>query len=131
MNRELQTIIKQSTFTIKEGRFVYAKAVSLPKTDKHFMITQDKDEITVVTQEENLSQVDVLEKNKDFYKLIALNVSVPFYCVGFLEAVSKAIAQAGMNILIVSTYSKDYVMVKDDCINEAREVLLSLGFKSE
>ncbi|MBU1177610.1 ACT domain-containing protein [Patescibacteria group bacterium] len=131
MNRELAEIIKNSTFTVAAGRFVYIKAASLPTGGGHFMVTQDQDEITVVTQEDNLSQVDFIEKNKDFYKLIALNVSVPFYCVGFLEAISEGISAAGLNILIISTYSKDYIMVKDDCWFQARKVLLKLGFQEQ
>ena len=93
------------------------------------MVSRDADEITVVTKEDNLSGLDLRERNKDYYRLIALNVSVPFYSVGFLAAVSQAIAASGLNILIVSTYSKDYVMVRDDKLEEARAVFLDLGFR--
>jgi len=129
MNSEIEQIIKQSTFKIEEGRFVYAKVSKNPSLDNHFMVTKDADEITVVTKEENLPELVLIEKNKDFYRLIALNVSIPFYCVGFLAVVSQAIAEEGMNILIVSTYSKDYIMVKDDKLEQAQSVLLKLGFR--
>jgi len=129
MNKDLQEVIRQSSFEVQKGRFVYAKVKTVPDLGKHFMISRDKDEITVVTEEKNLSELDLIEKNKDFYKLISLNVSVPFYSVGFLATVSGAIAQAGMNILIVSTYSKDYILVREDKLQKAEEVLLSLGFK--
>ena len=92
------------------------------------MVTRDRDEITVVTREENMDSLDLIKQNKDFYVLIALNVSIPFYSVGFLATVSTAIASAGMNILIVSTYSKDYIMVRYDSCEKAQEVLLGLGF---
>lgn len=127
MNDELKKIIEQSSFEIQDGIYIYAKVSSKPSTD-HFMISQDKDEITVVTTEDKLGELDLIERNKDNYKLIALNVSVPFYSVGFLATVSSAIAKGGMNILIISTYSKDYIMVKEDRLEEAKEVLLSLGF---
>ena len=129
MNKDLQEVIRQSSFEVQKGRFVYAKVKTVPDLGKHFMISRDKDEITVVTEEKNLSELDLIEKNKDFYKLISLNVSVPFYSVGFLATVSGAIAQAGMNILIVSTYSKDYILVREDKLQKAEEVFLSLGFK--
>lgn len=114
MNDELKKIIKQSSFEVQDGKYVYAKVRSIPEDKNHFMASQDKDEITVVTREENLQDLDLIERNKDNYSLIALNVSVPFYSVGFLATVSNAIAKARMNILIVSTYSKDYIMVKED-----------------
>ena len=95
------------------------------------MVSQDKDEITVVTSEENLKDLDLAERNKEDYKLIALNVSAPFYSVGFLAAVSSAIAKKGMNILIVSTYSKDYILIKKQKLQDARQVLTSLGFQEK
>lgn len=130
MNDELKRIIEQSSFEVQDGIYVYAKVSSKPTSD-HFMISQDKDEITVVTEEDKLGELDLIERNKDNYKLIALNVSVPFYSVGFLATVSSAIAKEGMNILIISTYSKDYIMVKQDKLEKSREVLLSLGFKEK
>lgn len=128
MNDELKKIIRQSSFEVQKGRFVYTKVRSAPNVKNHFMVTGDKDEITVVTREENIGDLDLIERSKDNYSLIVLNVSVPFYSVGFLAAVSGAIAKGGMNILIVSTYSKDYIMVKEERLKKAREVLLSLGF---
>ena len=128
MNEELQKIIKTSTFDVQNGKYVYVRAKSAPSLGDHFLITQDADEITVVTREENLYQLDVVEKNKDFYALIALNVSMPFYSVGFLATVSDAIVKQGMNILIVSTYSKDYILVREDFKDKTEAVLLELGF---
>ncbi len=129
MNSEIEKIIKESTFKIEEGRFVYAKVSRAPSIENHFMVSRDVDEITVVTKEENLLELNLKERNKDFYRLISLNVSIPFYSVGFLATVSQAIAKEGMNILIVSTYSKDYIMIKDDRLEDAKLILLKLGFK--
>lgn len=132
MNEEIKNIIKASNFKVKQGTYIYAKAAENPAIEKeHFMVSRDEDEITVVTQEENIGSLKILEKNKDSYTLIVLNVSVPFYSVGFLATVSEAIAKEGMNILIVSTYSKDYIMVKKDCTDKAKSVLLKLGFTEE
>ena len=129
MNSEIDKIIKQSSFKIEEGSFVYAKVAEAPNIENHFFISKDKDEITVVTEEKNLKELNLIEKNKEFYRLIALNVSVPFYAIGFLAIVSQSIAKENMNILIVSTYSKDYILVKDDRVEDAKSVLLKLGFK--
>ena len=125
---ELKKIMRESTFQVIEGTFVYAKVSKVPD-GRHFMITQDKDEITVVTEENKLSELDAIEKNKDERRLIALHVPVPFYSVGFLATISGAIAEAGMNVLIVSTYSKDYIMVKKDLLPKAKQILLSLDFR--
>ncbi len=131
MNQSIEDIIRQSTFKVENGIFVYSKVNTLPKTGNHFLVSQDKDEITVVTLEENLGDLDLIERNKEDYKLIALNVSVPFYAVGFLATVSNAISKRGMNILIVSTYSKDYILIKKEKLEDARKALIDLGFKEK
>lgn len=131
MNQQITEIIKESTFEVQEGRYIYGRVKSIPKVGNHFMVTKDEDEVTVVTKEENLDRLELLERYKDNYSLIALNVSIPFYSVGFLATVSEAVAKEGMNILIVSTYSKDYILVKEDKLDKAKKVLFSLGFKEE
>lgn len=122
-------VISKSSFQIQPGNYVYAKVGSVANDHYHFLVTKDADEITVVTKAENLAQLALLERNKDDYRLISLNVSVPFYSVGFLATVSDAFANEGMNILIVSTYSKDYLLVRADLIKTAEDTLLTLGFE--
>ncbi len=129
MNKELKEMIGKSTFRIEEGRYAYAKARSVPANDEwHFMVSRDADDITVVTREDHLAGLDLIERNEDAYTLFALNVAVPFYSVGFLAAVSGAIAAEDINVLIVSTYSKDYVLVNEGDADRVRDVLIGLGF---
>ena len=131
MTTELQDIIRKSTFDIQVGKYVYAKVARFPEQNHHFFVSKDSDEITVVTKEEYIADLSMLERNKDDYALIALNVSIPFYCVGFLAVVSSAIADKGMDILIVSTYSKDYILVRHDKLDDAKSTLLDLGFSAK
>jgi len=131
MDKKLKKIIELSTFEVILGRFVYTKVSKEPQLHKHFLISKDKDEITVVTEVGNLGDLKIIERNKDYYTLISLNVSVPFYSVGFLAAVSSAIAKANKNVLIVSTYSKDYILVQYDFLDGVKQVLLTLGFKEK
>lgn len=128
---ELQNIISRSSFKVHEGRFIYAKVNKPPEIDNHFLVSRDEDEFTVVTREENLEQLDLIEKNKDYYSLIELKVSVPFYSVGFLAVVTGSIAEKEMNVLVVSTYSKDYILVRVDHREKALQVLKRLGFSEE
>lgn len=128
---EALKIIAQSSFQTQPGVYVYTKVSSFPETNDHFFVSKDNDEITVVTLERNLGSLALMERNKDDYRLISLNVSVPFYSVGFLATVSDAFANEGMNILIVSTYSKDYVLVRADLIERAEQTLIKLGFQRQ
>lgn len=128
MNEELKKIIKKSTFTQLPGDFYYLKAQSRP-SGKHFLVAEDGDEITIVTSSENVNSVDIAEQNKNIYIFFGLTPAMAFYTVGFLAAVSSSIAAAGMNMLIVSTYSKDYVGVQKEFATGARKVLCDLGLQ--
>lgn len=129
MNEDLKKILNKSTFTLIDGVYIYTKVKSIPNGGNHFMMAKDKDEITIVTKLDNQKYLDLIERNKDDYNLISLNVTIPFYSIGFLATISNAIANQGMNILIISTYSKDYIMTNIKKYNECRNVLLKLGLK--
>lgn len=130
MYKDLQNIIDQSTFTVQPGRYIYAKVRTAPSVEDHFFVSKDSEgELTVVTREERVDTLDLIEKNKEYYALIAINVSVPFYSVGLLATISRAIAKMNMDILIVSTYSKDFIMVSSDEVEAARGALVELGFR--
>jgi hypothetical protein len=120
--------IAQCNFQVQPGNYIYAKVSSINDIKSHFLVSRDLDEITVVTTEDKIPSLQLIERNKDLYRLIALNVLVPFYSVGFIATVCDALANAGMNVLVVSTYSKDYILVREDLIDEGIRSLLSLGF---
>jgi hypothetical protein len=48
--------------------------------------------------------------------------------VGFLATISQAIAEAQLNPLIIATYSKEYLLIREDGFKKALEVLKKLGF---
>ena len=65
------------------------------------------------------------------YKLIEFKPAVPFQTVGFLAKIAEIIANQGMNILIVSTFSKDYIMIKEEFCEKGLKALKSAGFPIE
>lgn len=66
MDSNLEDIIKNSTFSILKGTYVYAKVSEIPHTE-HFMVSNDEDEITVVTLAEKLGQLKLVERNEENY----------------------------------------------------------------
>ena len=127
---DVKEAIPKSIATIMKDTYVYVKTDILEKTDIHFMVSKDKDEITVVTKKENLKELNVLEVVGD-YKLIEFKPAVPFQTVGFLAKIAETIANVGMNILIVSTFSKDYIMIKEELLEKGIQALKDTGFPIE
>jgi hypothetical protein len=48
-----------------------------------------------------------------WFKLPEIKVSQPFVAKGFPEKVTGIVAGEGLNILIISTFSKDYALVRE------------------
>ena len=124
---DLQKEIELSKVIVHPGRYAYLK------TDKqilgdHFLISKDDDEVTIVTKESNIVSVDFSEETK-WFKLFEIRPHMPFLTVGFIATITQAIADKGLNVLVVSTYSKDYILIKDEDTNEAIEALKRLGFQ--
>ena len=124
---DLQEAIPKSIATVMRDTYVYVKTDIVEKTGNHFMVSKDKDEITVITKKENIKKLKVLELVGD-YKLIEFRPAVSFQTVGFLAKIAEVIANQGMNILIVSTFSKDYIMIKEEFCEKGLTALKNIGF---
>lgn len=127
---DLKEAIPKSIATVMKGTYVYVKTNELEKPDIHFMVSKDKDEITIITKKENINNLKVIELVGD-YKLIEFKPAVPFQTVGFLAKIAEVIANQGMNILIVSTFSKDYIMIKEEYCEKGLKALKDTGFPIE
>ena len=127
---DLREAIPKSIATVMKGTYVYVKTNDMEKPDIHFMISKDKDEITVITKKENINKLNALEVVGD-YKLVEFKPAVPFQTVGFLAKIAEVIANQGMNILIVSTFSKDYIMIKEECFEKGIQAIQDTGFPVE
>jgi hypothetical protein len=123
----LAEVIARSPVALLPGRYAVAKCAAPPAGAAFFMVTRDADETTVVAEEAQLPALGACEADGG-YRLLEIRVATPFEGVGFLAAVSGALARAGINILIVSTYSKDYVLLKDASAARGVEALAAAGF---
>ena len=124
---DLNEEIRASEVHVHPGRYAYLKAKE-QVLGNHFLISKDGDEITIVTEEANVKDIDFSEDTK-WFKLFEIRPKTPFLAVGFIATITQAIADKGLNVLVVSTYSKDYILIKEDSDSQAIEALKELGFK--
>lgn len=120
-------MISHSTFRFA-GTFLWASARAVRNAERHLLIARDEKETTVVTTPELLGDVDVIETNSDRWLLLSIDCAHPFYCVGFIAKLASALSDAGLDILFVSTFTRDWVFVKEADGERAAEVLESAGF---
>ncbi len=136
MKKKLNEIIKSSKVVVHQRRYAYLQvkkeAIKNPSTkiNNHFLITKDDDEITIVTEEKNISCVNY-DKNVKWFKLIEIKCSLPFLAKGFLAKITKVISDKDLNVLVVSTFSKDYILVREETYEIALSALRKVGFVVE
>jgi len=124
----LREVIVASWYTIAPGHYVYTRVKEVLRPELHLMVTRDSDEITVVTDSRNLPLIGDHERNAENWKLFNIRCGKPFYCVGFLAAIAQQMAANGIDIVMVSTFSNDYVMVMEQDLDRAVGLLNALGF---
>lgn len=132
MNDDLRRVILSSKLIIHEGEYVYAVVSSLPKDGKFFMAACDDDEITVIAEKGDISRFNVTHKSETLRKLFEIKFSPDSPdAAGFLAGISKALSEEDISISVVSTFSKDYIIVVKEDFEKASDVLFGLGFIRE
>lgn len=105
-------------------RFAVLKAAhAIPDS---FAVIVDKNETTVVIQEESVKSGDALETERG-WKIITFDVVLPFGLVGFMARISSALADAEVGIFVISAFSTDHILVKEEDLDKAVRVLTELG----
>lgn len=61
------------------------------------------------------------------WSLITLNVNSDLAAVGFLAAITPALAQAGISVNVVSAYYHDHLFVPEGKAKEALKILQKLS----
>jgi hypothetical protein len=128
-SESLDEIIKSSPVLVHKERYAYLKGEA-EQIHEHFMISKDNDETTIVTKEKNLLEIKYQDEVK-WFKLFEFKVSIPFLAPGFLAKISKTISDEGLNILLISTFSKDYALIREEHYELAIKALKDIGFLVE
>ncbi len=123
----LTEVIHNSPAVLLPERYAVAKVNDVPEGVPFFIVTRDSDEITVIATEEQLERLCCVSVEK-WFRLVEFKVSVPFEAPGFLAAIAHIAADVGINVYIVSTYSKDYVLIREHEIDAAVAAFKSIGF---
>jgi hypothetical protein len=98
-------------------------------------MTRDKEEITLIVAEDVWRELAARfpgAKSQGQRRMIRFDVVLDFSVVGFIAEISRALAEAGISILSISSYSTDAVLVHesrfDDAVNAVKQALVTLRF---
>ena len=84
---------------------------------------------SVIDQSKIRNNKDIIDIDKD-WKILTFDMILPFGLVGFLAKISKVLADAGIRIFVISSFSTDNVLIKEKNIKKAMNKLKSLGLKT-
>jgi hypothetical protein len=98
-------------------------------------MTRDKEEITLIVAEETWHKLAASFPGavaQEGRRLIRFDTVLDFSVVGFIAEISRALADADISILSISTYRTDAVLVHesrfDDAVNSIKQALVTLKF---
>ncbi|MBI4983575.1 ACT domain-containing protein [Candidatus Woesearchaeota archaeon] len=121
----LNQLLKSMQPKLLLGEFVFCIVKDVPPRFKPKMIFQEEEGVTLILEKE------VADKNKLYYdkvwSLITLNVNSDLSAVGFLAAITPALAQAGISVNVVSAYHHDHLFVPEERAEEAIKILRKLS----
>ena len=113
----------------------HAALDSIANSSGFVSLTRDKDEVTLIISENEWERIaprfpraQVQTKRR----MIVFDTVLDFTVVGFIAEISRALAEAGISILNVSTYKTDIVLVHearfDDAVAAVKQALVTLHF---
>jgi len=121
---QLEDYFKDGKVYVWKKRFAIVKAKKV--SEGAFTVIQDKKEITVIIDEEKTQEEDIIEIEKG-WKILTFDIVLPFGLVGFIAKVSKALAEEGISIFVISAYSTDHILVKEKDLPRTIKKLEQLG----
>lgn len=128
---DLEEIIRSSAIELVSGSYNMYRLSPTAKIPVAAIASfRDATELTVVADSlTTTTDPQFAQRPKEGpFVIIRILVSAPFVATGFLAAVTTAIADRGLNLLLWSTFSYDYVLIRADAQEEAIDALRSRGF---
>ncbi len=124
----LNQLLKSMQPKLVSGKYVFctipkSKFSTLKLNPK--LLFHEEEGVTVIVEKETA------DKNKLSYdkvwSLITLNVNSDLSAVGFLAAITPALAEAGISVNVISAYYHDHLFVLEEKKEEAMKVLQKLS----
>src|SRR3989344_4642667 len=91
----------------KKGKFyIWKESFAIVKSNKPlpnaFAVIKDKNEITCVVEQSKIKDRKSVIKIENGWKIITFDIILPFGMVGFIAKISKALAEEGISIFVIS-----------------------------
>ena len=96
------------------------------KATELLAVIHTPEETTIVCQEHIISPEKEAEKG---WKALKVNGTLEFELIGVLASILTPLAANGISVYTLSTYSTDFILVKENLLSKAVSVLKKAGFE--
>ena len=90
-------------------------------------VMSDAEETTTVSAQTPDDYISTVDAYRDL-RLLKLRGSKPFAAPGLINAATAAIAARHHSVLVISTFSVDYILVRAEALEECLDALAHAGF---
>ena len=87
-------------------------------------ITRTVDELSIVCTESSVPADVQAERS---WRMLRVNGTLDFALIGILAALTVPLANAGISVFAISTFDTDYLLVKQDKLDQAITALITAG----
>jgi uncharacterized protein len=97
-----------------------------PAQDSLFMLLRDPFEVTLLLEEDDWRAMRHAARDARVeagFRLVTLDVELPWSVVGFLARVTEILAAEGISVGALSAFSRDHLLIKQDDLAKALRVL--------
>jgi hypothetical protein len=93
---------------------------------KFFSLTRTTDELSIVCADQAVPMNVAAERG---FRMFAVEGPLDFSLTGVLASIAAPLAEAGVSLFAISTYDTDYVLVRNDRVDEAVDALRAAGWE--
>src|SRR5262249_18103286 len=121
---------RQLTLIVVDGLFAVCRlepADSVPRwatADEFFSITRTADELSIVCRQDAVPEGILCERGWRCWRVAG---TIPFSVVGVLASLTAPLAEAGISVFAISTFDTDYLLVKEQDLGRAVDILRRRG----
>jgi hypothetical protein len=97
-----------------------------PRAESNFFLLRDPFEVTLLLEESDWRAMRHAARDarvESGFRLVTLDVELPWNVVGFLAHVTQILAKEGIAVGALSAFSRDHLLVKQDDLGKALRVL--------
>lgn len=91
-----------------------------------FSLTKTQEELSIVCREDI---IPTHIKFEGYWRALKVEGPLDFSLIGILASISSILASANISIFAISTFDTDYILLKEDNLNKALEVLSNNSYE--